>query len=70
MKRQGKAYRSVTLVLSLLILTLLAGCGSLFKQKLHPLTNTDIFFDDIDGNHVTCFSDYYLEEVMKVKLET
>lgn len=70
LRRLDKASKGVMLVLLLLTSTLFAGCSTFFGTKLHPLTDKDIFFLEHEDQTVTCFSDYYLDEVMKVKLET
>lgn len=46
-------------------LPLLQGCGT-FKTPLYPITDKDIFFQE-NGN--VCFSPFYMEEVLKVKVK-
>lgn len=57
--------RSLTVMLlgSILLLTTLTGCAK--TTKLYPITDKDIFFQD-SGN--VCFSQYYMEEVLKAKV--
>ncbi len=47
------------------LIVLSTGCAS--KIVLHPLTDKDIYTGKNAGD--VCFSQYYLNEVMKVKIE-
>lgn len=51
--------------ISLGLLLLLTGCAS--KTVLHPLTDQDIYDGKKPGD--ICFSEYYLDQVMEVKIE-
>ena len=48
----------------LLSLTGFTGCSTI----LHPVTGKDIVVQQVNGQSMTCFSDMYLTEVMKVKV--
>lgn len=52
-----------TLVALILLLMNLIGCAK--TTKLYPIKDTDIYFQP-DGK--VCFSQYYMEEVLKAKV--
>lgn len=45
---------------------LFSGCARL---AVHPITDKDIFFSKMGEQNVVCFSDYYMKEVLKAKVE-
>ena len=56
----------IALSLLLLFSMLLIGCKTIV---LHPIDETEIRKESVAGQNWTCLSDYYIKNVMKVKLE-